>query len=560
MTVEPGRPRPAAGRGVAARAKQWGGVPVANASRHARRSADTSREFVRIVAGETVMLAKRRSARRPDRSAVAALIVVAALAATPAIASADGTITLSGEFPDRTLTFTDDDTGRDLQLTSFLGFLRIEYLTPGNPFPPGIATPEECGSAYALTCLYNHLVIDMGGGDDSVSINEAAVDPFGFPLDLRGGPGNDRLEGGRADDSLDGGPGDDQLKGGAGHDVADYGRRSEPVDVHIPDPGSATIGNGADGESDTLQDIEGALGGAGDDTLTGAGGADELDGGPGADELSGHDGADDLLGGPGVDDLDGGQDNDYLDSSDDPPTADASIVCGPGADLLFADNYRDPLPADCETVAPDLDSVPTIDGLSRENEVLRGGWQASGTAATADTAWLRCDTAGEDCEVAATGSSRYTIIATDVGHRLRFAVSLENAAGFVDAISAPTAVVTGLPPTTTVPAGPTTSTPIPKPSPGAAAPALRLRSLKISCLRRRCRIVISTGRGVRSVRVELRKAQRRLARAVVRVRDRKAEVTLKPTRRLVKGRYTLKVTLISANGWTRTGSRPVRVR
>ena len=67
--------------------------------------------------------------------------------------------------------------------------------------------------------------------------------------------------------------------------------------------------------------LENAIGGSGDDILTGEGGSNRLEGGAGADSLDGMGGADTLIGGAGVDTLNGGSGNDL-------------IIGGGGADTL----------------------------------------------------------------------------------------------------------------------------------------------------------------------------------------------------------------------------------
>jgi Ca2+-binding RTX toxin-like protein len=158
----------------------------------------------------------------------------------------------------------------------------------------------------------DHLL--AGGGDDR----------------LDGGAGDDALEGEADDDALAGGPGADVLDGGPGADLADYRASTAPVTVTL----DGVRDDGEAGE-DTLRDLEGALGGAGADTLVGDGGANRLEGGAGPDLLDGGGGADTLRGGTGRDALrarDGVRDDGG---------------CGPDADLALVDG-RDALRAGAE--------------------------------------------------------------------------------------------------------------------------------------------------------------------------------------------------------------------
>ena len=146
-----------------------------------------------------------------------------------------------------------------------------------------------------------------------VSGGDAAGDTISGFEDVRGGAGDDvltgdalenRLEGGDGDDTLDGGAGADLLSGGAGFDVASYATRTTGVTVTL----------GAVGE-DVLVDVEGVVGGAGADVLTGDAAANLLVGGSGNDTLSGEAGDDTVAGGTGADFMYGGAGSDTLDYS-----------------------------------------------------------------------------------------------------------------------------------------------------------------------------------------------------------------------------------------------------
>lgn len=163
-------------------------------------------------------------------------------------------------------------------------------------------------------------------GQDTVDGDNGNDDLFGgADADtLNGGNGGDRLEGGGGDDVENGDDGDDvfdqgasanggdTLNGGAGNldfDVAAYDLRVSPLTITVG-------GGGSDGEAlegDTVgSDVEGVLGGSGNDTITGVaagvdhvirggGGADTIDGGSGDDLVDGDAGNDVLLGGAGQD-------------------------------------------------------------------------------------------------------------------------------------------------------------------------------------------------------------------------------------------------------------------
>ncbi|HKT84052.1 MAG TPA: hypothetical protein VJQ84_09490, partial [Solirubrobacterales bacterium] len=126
----------------------------------------------------------------------------------------------------------------------------------------------------------------------------ATIRGVGNQDDLDGGPGDDSLAGGDGDfDVLMGGPGNDATDGGAGdHDIASYAGTGGAVAIDLE------AGTVSGAESERINGIEDAVGGSGDDKLSGAAGsANRLDGGPGDDDLIGTGPGDEAYGGPGSD-------------------------------------------------------------------------------------------------------------------------------------------------------------------------------------------------------------------------------------------------------------------
>lgn len=159
-------------------------------------------------------------------------------------------------------------------------------------------------------------VFDGGEGDDSL-VGGDGVDV------LHGGPGNDTLLGGDLADLLYGGPGSDWLEGGDGWDTL------FAADPYAP-------------ETESPEDRNRLIGGAGPDMLFGGLGRDTLEGGTeddflwgagGDDSMLGGEGDDILFGGPGDDVLDGGEGDDTLDGG---PGRD-TMTGGLGADLFVYD-------------------------------------------------------------------------------------------------------------------------------------------------------------------------------------------------------------------------------
>ena len=169
-------------------------------------------------------------------------------------------------------------------------------------------------------------VLTGGTGDDLLS-GDAGNDS------LSGDDGNDTLSGGDGDDTLRGGAGADQLQGGAGIDIADYSGSAAPLDVNL----STGAVSGGEATGDTLSSIEGILGTAHDDRITGDGGANILVGNGGHDLIDGQGGNDSLYGGSGNDTLTGGDGDDLLDGGD----GDDLLQGGEGSDTLLGGSGND---------------------------------------------------------------------------------------------------------------------------------------------------------------------------------------------------------------------------
>jgi Ca2+-binding RTX toxin-like protein len=121
---------------------------------------------------------------------------------------------------------------------------------------------------------------------------------------LEGSPFDDHLTGNNADNHFAGLAGNDTLEGGGGFDTAYFQFATSPVTIDLA--GGSATGDG----SDSLSDIEGALGSALADHLGGDGednvlagmlGDDQIQGSSGNDLLDGNDGSDSLDGGEGTD-------------------------------------------------------------------------------------------------------------------------------------------------------------------------------------------------------------------------------------------------------------------
>ncbi len=127
-----------------------------------------------------------------------------------------------------------------------------------------------------------------GAGNDTLTGN--AADNI-----LSGRDGNDSLSGGNGNDTLMGGAGADTLDGGSGTDMASYADATSGIHADLAAPAT----NAGDAAGDVYTNIQGLIGSAYDDVLTGAVSNDTLIGGDGNDSISGGTGNDSIDGGSG---------------------------------------------------------------------------------------------------------------------------------------------------------------------------------------------------------------------------------------------------------------------
>jgi len=189
------------------------------------------------------------------------------------------------------------------------------------------ATLNKQTATFLLTA-FTSISIDGAGGNDRIDIASSLA----VAAEIKGGPGNDRIQGGGGIDTITGDAGNDWLRGGDGADVIDAGAGNDHVFGELGDD-DLTAGagndemNGGDG-NDNLDGGDGhdrIHGGAGDDLIFGGAnkdllygddGNDFIDGGADKDHLLGGNGDDILSGGPGNDQLNGGPGTNLLDGGD----------------------------------------------------------------------------------------------------------------------------------------------------------------------------------------------------------------------------------------------------
>jgi len=122
-------------------------------------------------------------------------------------------------------------------------------------------------------------------GDDIIRGGDGRDEIFGNTGNDRlfGDAGNDELFGNEGDDVLEGGTGADELRGGTGLDSASYAGAAGPVNVNL----ATGLKSGTDAAGDSYISIEGLIGTAFADRLTGDDGANRLEGLGGNDILTG---------------------------------------------------------------------------------------------------------------------------------------------------------------------------------------------------------------------------------------------------------------------------------
>jgi len=204
------------------------------------------------------------------------------------------------------------------------------YLIPDEP---GFDGGEGEGDSLDLSSALDKIVMEH------LSIDYVSADLAGgaFPgiENIHGSEFNDLLSGNAAPNILLGRGGDDMLQGREGADLLDG---DEGFDISIYADSSAGIlvnlqsgdTGGGNAEGDTLVDIEGVIGSAYADLLTGDDRDNYLSGGDGDDILSGGDGDDVLDGGPGANTIYAGAGEDTIKAGGENSRA----FGGEGADNL----------------------------------------------------------------------------------------------------------------------------------------------------------------------------------------------------------------------------------
>ena len=274
------------------------------------------------------------------------LILASALASAwligPATAPAAQTVTISpdsagnaqlvinGDSSDEKLTFS---TSADGSQVTIVGFFKGT--------PPSGCTRIDTKTIRCATASFDSVAIDLGAGDDTVSVDPAF--PNAKPVSATLGDGRDTFTGGGEADSCDlgAGPnvcttngGNDTCIGGSGRDHCDMGQGSD-ICLGLQDNDRCSAGPGNDRCSQASgNDL--CFMGAGNDICRLGSGNDQCSLGPGRDVCIGGTGNDICRGGPGADLLRGGPGTDQL-------------IAGGGRDTCSQGPGRGPL-SSCEVI------------------------------------------------------------------------------------------------------------------------------------------------------------------------------------------------------------------
>lgn len=148
--------------------------------------------------------------------------------------------------------------------------------------------------------IYGNGTSGSGNEDIAPQLQNTALTAISDDDEIVAGAGADRvfaLSGNDIIVAAQFGGGEDTFNGGAGVDTIDYSASIEDLDISL----LYDIAIGLDIETDQLSNLENAVGGSGDDTISGSFYANVLTGGAGADTLTGYWDDDELKGGTGDD-------------------------------------------------------------------------------------------------------------------------------------------------------------------------------------------------------------------------------------------------------------------
>lgn len=219
--------------------------------------------------------------------------------------SATGTITLTSSAAGVLMVAP----GFDFNLLTIAGTAGITGSGKGARFQTADYTYQVVPSDQNF--VFNVATVDKDG-------DTSAVQTLHIQQVTAGNDGHFTLTGSTGDDAIAASTHVDTISGGGGVNIADYSDSTHAVSINLNDSGNAsgaptTFSNPADGTigggdaaGDALTNLQGLIGGSGNDYLFGNSSDNYLAGGLGDDTIRGEGGNDTLVGGPGNDTLTGG--------------------------------------------------------------------------------------------------------------------------------------------------------------------------------------------------------------------------------------------------------------
>jgi Ca2+-binding RTX toxin-like protein len=222
-----------------------------------------------------------------SRILIAAAVAVVAAVAVPSVSQA-ATIHKDGRTPHRILL---QDTAGQSNLVSVEGSKSVVFQDLNVPIEIDDVPTCMPLDEYTVSCSAVRVIdLDLGGGAD------VAVIDTKHPVDLEGGPGNDRYT-----SIATGSPSRVSFAGGIGLDTVSYGLATAGVNVAL----DFERGDGRPGDEDRIhRDVESVIGSNFADVLVGSDRSVQLLGLDGDDEITGGSAAEVLSGGHGDDRID----------------------------------------------------------------------------------------------------------------------------------------------------------------------------------------------------------------------------------------------------------------
>ena len=229
-----------------------------------------------------------------------------------------------------------------------------------------------------------------GAGNDTLTGNTVANS-------LTGNAGNDRLTGGSGNDLLLGGLGDDIYVFGvasaaeadivtegtnAGTDTLSFASQMIAVVMNLGSIAVQPVHTNRTVKLNSATAFDNAIGGAGNDTLTGNTAANVLVGNAGSDRLSGGAGRDILIGGKGLDTLNGGTDDDIVIAG----RTTSDLVFSNLVDLSTAWNSADPYATRITSLRAGVGS--SLTSLKAKVNVLNDSGEDDSLTGSSGTDWF----------------------------------------------------------------------------------------------------------------------------------------------------------------------------